>query len=114
MITENQIKTVKRQLNLNLPVKIPYMFQEITPEQTYKGLAWLIKQKSLKTSPFNDRENYIIDNFAKFMLIGFNDSANKEQKEHNVHWFVPVYRVVCSKGLTFSYYYDFMHIHILG
>jgi hypothetical protein len=114
MISENQIKAVKKCLNSGIEPRIPYMFQEITPEQTDKGLAWLMREASKRNSPFNEKETFIINNFAKFVLVGFINDVNKEQAKDGLKWYVPVYRVIASNGLRFDYYYNFQRIMVIS
>ena len=114
-ITEVNIRTIKSRLNRGIKVDLNSILpHNITTEQTYKGLAWLIKQASLRDSPFGNREQNIIANFEKFELLDFVDTAGPEQLKLNIHWYQPVYRVFSKNKSHFDYYYDWQKIHICG
>ena len=87
---------------------------DITPEQTLKGLAWLMKDAAKRDSPYGDKERYIIENFEKFQLLTFVETATRQQLDWGIHWYLPVYRVYSKDGLHFDYYYNFVNTHIVG
>lgn len=117
-ITEQEIRNLKNKLNRGIYDRddtrtiLPH---DITPEQTYKGLAWLIKQASLRASPFGEQEQSIIADFAKFELIDFvNTATEPEQISLGIRWYQPVYRVYSNNGNHFDYYYDWQQVKIVG
>ena len=118
MLTENQIKNLKHRLNEN-EITLSYVHSQIGLPQTleemhtYKGLAWLGKLASLRSSPFGLREQAIIANFARFELVDFKDT--KPHSEHDTHhWYQPVYKVISADNNSFKYYYDYQKVVIVG
>lgn len=106
-ITEREIITLKSRMNrgdysgLDIFDRGPV---SITPEQTTKGLAWLLNQwrgksgRERKNNPFGLREQNAIDTFERFELVDFIDGGNCY-----VSFYLPIYRVIGS-GASFDYY----------
>jgi hypothetical protein len=92
--------------------------KEITKEQTAKGIAWLKnemvtpKGKYRKNNPFGYREEQIIDNFSKFLLVDFYNAAFYGSSIHAALF--PVYRVISQTGASFDYCYYNGKMEILG
>jgi len=117
MISEQQLNNIKKQLNagtLSLFTLSDSFPQEITEDQSLKGLAFLMKLLAKRINPFGNREKFIIENFAKFALIGYVNTANIKQLADNIRFYQPVYRVVAKTGIHFDYYYDFANLRITG
>lgn len=108
VITERQILTFKSRLNRGESEVLNIFdngYLNITPEQTNKGLRWLLDQwktpngKERKNNPFGERETTILGNFSHFQLIDFIDCGNAY-----FFAFLPVYRVVSLSGAFFDYF----------
>jgi hypothetical protein len=139
-LTEKQILSAKRRANGYFKVKdksLKYDDGEylITPEQTEKGLKFLLnkvfKPSRLKEIRLNEayrefnrlwtcddiRKNcgldtYEIDvltNFDHFLFVGWTDENENEGKTSAIlagyHSYLPIYRVVDRRGDFFDYYY---------
>lgn len=88
---------------------------QITPEQTKKGLAWLLNQWKTprgverKNNPFGIRETDALENFSHFTFDGLYDAGNQYVK-----WFVPIYSVHAKDGYGFQYVVTRGGIQIIG
>ena len=109
IITEREILLIKRRLNNFGEVLIKRALfgngpLQITPEQTKKGLDWLIDKYKTprgvvrKHNPFNDGQVAILEDFKKFELVGFTDVSRS-----CLMWFMPTYRVYSQHGRYFDY-----------
>lgn len=117
-ILENEIITLKSRLSRGVEqdadLTYNYAPVAISPEQTEKGLSWLLNQwktpagKERKNNPFGYREQDILDNFDRFALVDFYDAGRF------CSFFVPVYRVISRSGASFEYYYNGGQIQIIG
>lgn len=106
-ITEREILTIKHRANRgvqgcgaifsNGPLKI-------TPEQTEKGLAWLMDKWKTprgvvrKRNPFKQREQNILEHFDHFELGSFYDGGSWVRS-----YYYPIYRVYNKRGRYFDY-----------
>lgn len=106
-ITEREIITLKSRMNRGDYSGLDIFDRgqvSITPEQTTKGLAWLLNQwrgksgRERKNNPFGLREQNAIDTFERFELVDFIDGGNCY-----VSFYLPIYRVIGS-GASFDYY----------
>ena len=108
IITEREIVSIKSELNRRSWNGYRSVFANgllsITKEQTEKGFSWLLNQwktekgKTRKNNPFGLREQSILENFSRFLLIDYRDSGTGI----NPH-FEPVYRVEAVSGSHFDY-----------
>ena len=106
VITERQIINTKNRLNRGLNVWGIFAngALEITPEQTKKGLDWLMNKWKTprgvvrKNNPFNRKQQAILENFDHFELVTFFDKGNGFRR-----WMMPLYRVYSKHGRSFSY-----------
>ena len=118
-LTEKEIQLIKNRMNKGEDVNLEYLYEggiSITPEQTKKGIDWLIDKWKTprgierKNNPFGYREQAVLDNFDHFKLIDFYNVGNTSFDNY-----VPYYRVVAKDGSYFEY--AFGHggeIRILG
>ena len=107
-ITERQILTMKSRANKGFTSEVRSIFSNgnlmITPEQTAKGLDWLMDKWKTprgavrKNNPFTPRQQSILENFDRFELVKLIDRGTRF-----VTWHVPVYRVVSKHGRYFDY-----------
>lgn len=112
VITEREVNTMKNRANRGFVSDVGQIFSNgpllITPEQTKKGIDWLVNQwktpkgKTRKNNPFTQREQVIISHFDHFELRTFIDVGGF----FNI-WYLPVYRVYSKKGMYFDYYVEF-------
>jgi hypothetical protein len=126
VLSEREILLVKRRLNDGkvsisaVMEKSPDEGWKITPEQTQKGLAWLMNQwKSpkgveRKNNPFGYREEEILKNFKEFRLVDFYDNANYYQAQAGIKNYIPLYEVISKDGDGFQYYVVGGKISIVG
>lgn len=109
IITEREILLIKRRLNNFGEVLIKRALfgngpLQITPEQTVKGLDWLLDKYKTprgvvrKHNPFNQKHIAILENFKKFELVGFEDVSR-----NYMMWFMPIYRVYSRHDRYFDY-----------
>jgi hypothetical protein len=128
-LTEGDILLIKRRLNDGKlkadDVFIPDDGWKLTPEQTEKGLNFLMKQwkgKSgavSKNSPYGYREEDVLANFKEFRLTGFYDTATAEANRIGIHYYQPIYSVISKDGAGFEYVMDFRQapksgVYIIG
>lgn len=108
IITERQIITLKSRMNAG-KLECDWLGDhelKITPEQTEKGLNWIKNQykgksgKVRKNNPLENREIAILEDFDHFLLVDFWNVGNYRP------YYLPVYRVVDSRGRFFDYYYN--------
>ena len=108
-ITERELLTLKSRLNRGLDEEYTQIINEveeikITPEQSEKGLNWLLNKlqtptgKERKNNPFDYWQEQIIRNFESFTLCDFYNIGNF------VPFYVPVYTIYGNGGDSFSYY----------
>lgn len=110
-ITERDILTLKSRLNKSWEnwtewEQITELFEEpkITPEQSEKGLNWLLNKlqtptgRERKNNPFDYWQEQIIRNFEGFTLCDFVNMGNFYP------FYVPVYTIYGNGGDHFSYY----------
>ena len=110
-ISERDILTLKARLNKGGEnwtewEQITELFEEpkITPEQSKKGLDWLLNKlqtptgRERKNNPFGYFEEQIIRNFEGFTLCDFMNIGCF------MPFFVPVYTIYGNGGDHFSYY----------
>lgn len=77
----------------------------IEPNQSAKGLAWLMDKWKTprgverKNNPYGYREQNVLANFSHFTLVDFYDAGN-----HYRSFFLPVYRVHSKDCGSFDYY----------
>ena len=119
VLTEKDINLIIRRANAG--EQIPMIEDKaITPEQTEKGLAWLLNQwktplgKERTSNPFGYREEEILEDFDHFTLAYIYDAATYFQSQHGIKNFVRVYRVVNRDGDSFQYYGQGGNINIIG
>lgn len=125
-ITEREILLIGRRLNNSKPLGELVGLQEIaiedglrvTPEQTEKGLSWLLNLwksptgKERKTNPYGYREQDILEHFSHFEYCGHYDRGNMYHS-----WYAPLYRVVAEDGESygaFEYFVQGGEIQIVG
>ncbi len=108
VITEREIITLKSRLNRGKTEVLDIFkngYLNITPEQSEKGLNWLLNQwktprgKERKNNPFGYREQEIIEDFERFELVDLIDNGNAYFSA-----FLPVYRVIDRAGNHFDYF----------
>ena len=112
-ISERDILTLKARLNKGGEnwtewEQITELFEEpkITPEQSKKGLDWLLNKlqtptgRERKNNPFGYFEEQIIRNFEEFTLTDFVNIA----RTSFYPFYVPVYTIYGNGGDHFSYY----------
>ena len=109
-ITENEINCFKSRMNRgDDSANYDDLFQNygvmISPEQTAKGLSWLLNQWKTprgierKNNPFGAREISTLENFDHFELVDFYNAGSWRP------FYLPVYRVVGAAGYPdFEYY----------
>lgn len=121
VITEREINLIGRRLNNSKPLGelIPLLEEaeneglHITPEQTEKGLSWLLNLwksptgKERKNNPFGYREQEVLETFSHFTYDGHIDAGQYNS------WYAPIYTVV-GKDATFQYYVAGGEIKIIG
>jgi len=124
VITEQQINLIKRRLNHK---KYTYFdIQDldltdlkITPEQTKKGLDWLMNKWKTprgierKNNPFGYREESILETFKEFRFNSFHDNVNYTQSQMGMHNYQPIYDVIGEDGI-FQYYVELGLPKIIG
>ena len=111
-ISERDILTLKARLNKGGEnwtewEQITELFEEpkITPEQSEKGLNWLLDKlqtptgRERKNNPFDYWQEQIIRNFEGFTLCDFVNIGN-----YYMQFLVPVYTIYGNGGDHFSYY----------
>lgn len=118
VITEREIITMKSRLNRGKSEVLDIFnngYLNITPEQSEKGLKWLLNQwktprgKERKNNPFGDREQEIIEDFERFELVDLIDNGNAYFPA-----FLPVYRVIDRIGNHFDYFVSLGLCNIIG
>lgn len=117
-LTEIEINRVKNRMNRGQMLNIQFWQMRdglpigITPEQTTKGLDWLKnlwetpEGKLRKRNPFNNSQIYVLDHFSNFTIVEFEDVATSFQQQHNIHSYLPHYRVTARDGSYFIYRLD--------
>lgn len=122
-VTESEILLMKRRLNngkYDIDVLSDVGEKNLTPEQTEKGKAWLMKQyktptgKEKENSPFGYRETEVLDNFDHFELVDWYDDSNYFQTQSGIKNYQPVYRVVAKDGSGFEYTVKGGEVYITG
>lgn len=118
-LTEKKINLICRRLNNGQVEMSELEFNEdgynITPEQTQKGLDWLLNQWKTprgierKNNPFGEREQKAIAEFAHFKLEYIFDAGNQFRS-----WYVPVWGVYSTDWATFEYYVKGGQPEIIG
>lgn len=112
VISERQIITIKSRLNRGIDAW-PVLSSgplSITPEQTEKGINWLLNQyktpagRVRKNNPFNAWAASILENFDRFQLVDFVDISRCPGW---VSFYLPVYRVIDSRGRFFDYFCNY-------
>ena len=112
-LTEREINLLKRRMNDGQNVELREEYN-ITPEQTAKGLAYLLNQwktprgVTRKNNPFGIREQDALDTFKSFTFDGFYDAGNQFVK-----WHVPIYTVI-GKESAFQYTMKNGEVYIIG
>lgn len=112
VITEREVNTMKNRANKGFASDVRQILSNgplrITPEQTKKGIDWLINQwktpkgKTRKHNPFNQREQVILSHFDHFELRTFIDVGGFFN-----YWYLPVYRAYSKKGMYFDYFVEY-------
>ena len=107
-ITERDILTLKSRLNKGQNEDWHKLCDleeiKITPEQSEKGLKWLLNKletptgKERKNNPFDYWQEQIIRNFESFTLCDFYNIGNFYP------FYVPIYTIYGNGGDSFSYY----------
>ena len=112
MITEAEVNLLRRRLNNN---KLTYEDVEvlndirITPEQTKKGLDWLMKKWKTprgivrKNNPFGYREENVLENFKEFRLNSFTNNNNAYMTSFGINNWIAVWDVIATDGSAFQY-----------
>lgn len=125
-ITEKEILAAKKRANGYSNAKdktlleIPEGGLAITPEQTKKGLDWLMDQWKTprgierKNNPFGYREQEVLENFSHFLLTDWYDAMSSYGVQQGYHSYLPVYTVVAKDGSTFEYHMAGGEINITG
>jgi hypothetical protein len=96
-MTSDELDALLERIKAETPV--------ITPEQSAKGLAWLLSKwktptgRERKTNPFTEGQQAILENFRRFRLIGFENIS-----QAMMALYVPIYRVESLAGNSFDYY----------
>jgi hypothetical protein len=96
-MSSDEVDTLTSRISSEKPV--------ITPEQSAKGLAWLMSKwktprgQERKRNPFNVKQQQVLENFRRFRLIGFEDISGAMMA-----LYVPIYRVESLAGNSFDYY----------
>lgn len=108
IITEREINLIKNRMNRGVSSGAGRILHhgalQITPEQTKKGLAWLMnlyqtpKGAVRKRNPFDKRQVRVLKGFRKFEFIGFWDGGTWVRS-----YYYPVYRVWPKHGKYFDY-----------
>jgi|3_EtaG_2_1085321.scaffolds.fasta_scaffold122756_1 hypothetical protein len=112
-LTEREIILLKRRANKGEEVELREEY-EITPEQTAKGLAYLLNQwrtprgVERKHNPFGIREQDALNTFKSFTFDGFYDAGNGFVK-----WYMPIYTVI-GKDTCFQYTMKDGGVYIIG
>lgn len=126
LLTEQEVLLAKRRLNGGKLTSddylkvIPEGGWKITPDQSKKGLEWLMDQWKTpmgverKNNPFGYREEAVLENFKEFRLTDFYDNVNVYQVRLGIHNYLPVYTVIARDKSSFQYYVDYKGIHIIG
>jgi len=121
-ITEKEINRIRMRMNAG---KLTYEDVEvlnnikITPEQTQKGLNWLInkwktpKGKERKNNPFGLREQRALKTFKEFRLNSFHNNVNVYQQEMGIKNWIPIWDVV-GRDANFQYYMEAGMPKIIG
>lgn len=107
-ITERDLLTLKSRLNRGEYDDWDKLCEldaiKITPEQSKKGLDWLLNKlqtptgRERKNNPFNYWQEQIIRNFERFELCDFYNIGNFYP------FYVPIYTIYGNGGDSFSYY----------
>jgi hypothetical protein len=114
ILTEKEINLLKLRLNKGEAIYVDGEYR-ITPEQTKKGLEWLMnKWKSprgveRKNNPFGNRETAALENFSHFTFEGFADIGNQYRS-----FAVPIYGVHGKDGEYFQYHIEAGNVSIIG
>lgn len=91
---------------------------DITPDQTTKGIEYLINsvwtkamkpRRTAKAKVFGERERDIIANFYEFKFVGLQNVS-----QNSYRFYVPVYRVVAQDGSSFEYTTNMGHMEIVA
>ncbi len=83
----------------------------VTIEDPKQGIEFLIKQwktpqgKERKNNPFGYREENVLENFEYLELAGYYEQRNGYK--------IPLYNVI-GRESSFTYYYDFTGLNIIG
>jgi len=141
-ITEREILNARKRANGYSSAKdktlleIPDGGFNLTPEQTKKGLNYLLdlaflpsKMSELrkvyredsntpeeylrKNCPFGEREIYCLLNFKIFLLTDWYDAISSVGFQMGYHNYCPVYTVISKDGTCFDYYFN-GSINIIG
>jgi len=125
-LTEQEVLLIKNRLSnkrMHIDEVFDYMPEDgwkLTPEQTKKGLDWLMNQWKTphgierKNNPFGYREQNVLEKFKEFRLSDFFDTANVYAQQSGMHFYVPVYDVIGKDGSGFQYYVSSEGIKIIG
>lgn len=108
VITEREINLIKRRMNRGASNGMYRILRkgalQITPEQTQKGIAWLMnlyqtpKGAIRKNNPFSKKQAEVLKAFRKFEFIGFIDCGTWVCSRY-----YPAYRVWPKHGKYFDY-----------
>ena len=121
-VTESELKLIRRRLNDN---KISYEDVEIlndmpiTPEQTKKGLDWLMNKWKTprgierKNNPFGLREQDALATFKEFRLNSFTNNNTSFQAEIGMNNWTEVWDVIGSEN-SFQYIMEAGEPKIIG
>lgn len=121
-IKESEIKLLRRRLNdkkiIQEDVEL-LMDIKITPEQTKKGLDWLMNKWKTprgverKNNPFGYREQRALETFEEFRLNSFFNNVNVYQAEAGINNYIAVWDVI-GKDANFQYYMEAGMPKIIG
>ena len=108
-ITERQINLLKNRTNRGEIIERYHDLEyiPITPEQTEKGIKFLLNLyktptgKIRKRNPFSDWQAEVLETFVEFAFVGFYNNSSNGFVINNY----PIYSV-CGADGDFEYYYD--------
>lgn len=126
IITEREISLIGRRLNAGKSLETDTYLQRlytqaeeegiaITPEQTKKGLDWLMNEWKTprgverKNNPFGMRESQVLEGFKEFEYCGHANVGN-----YGNDFYIPMYRVIDTEGYSFQYYVQGGRVVIIG
>jgi len=122
-IKEDEVLLIRMRMNKNwmsYDDTEPLNGIKITPEQTQKGLNWLMnewktpKGVERKNNPFGLREQDVLEHFKEFRLDSFTNNNNAFQAGAGINNWVPVWNVIATDGGGFQYYMEAGQAKIIG